>query len=652
MRRFFFEVLLIFALFHSPTARPANPQTLDYLYIEANVGNASGGHVAAKLGDVVYHFQNNDGYVRLTREDWDHFRFFYNDVDNRNIHVASIPLHAGSGEKISNRLSLLLMIENRHADYLKALQTDAELLRENQQSSQWLQNSQLLFFAPSRTPPLWFSSLRTQLEGNKHPGFLIDKRRALTRELTALSYAPSALQLPLTPDRYPNYPQTFSEQIEDLIANWIALSVISEGWRLQPNLITDLSDWSQATRQGSNHLSAKEIQSLRCYQKILQGAIRNILDVPFPGSGKVLMLTLARYEVVSASIAAGRFLLFRNLSNPDETRFLLDGFEDGAPVALANRLSERVSVLRQDLFAQEQISDQILSQLEGTNAKLHEVIDRINYLSGKTEQTEKSESFGKIHNITSIYPGLVKFLQGTAATSLNAAEHRVNLFQQQMESAYQYQLITHNCVTELVDAVNSSFPGGDESKVLGGHIEPGSDQGFIPYRFFELVRQRYQVASVHTFPSLRNRKLAESVIGEGFWWTHLRESNTLTATSYQPRFGDSAFLLFTDQTMWTRPVFGAVNLGYAAATLAFGTLATPFDGGNHFTEGLRGVLFSLPEIAFWNIRKGSYNALTAADLSNKIDPKPGLIAVQQTSQIKPQSQLYSNLPKPSFNPGR
>ena len=46
---------------------------------------------------------------------------------------------------------------------------------------------------------------------------------------------------------------------------------------------------------------------------------------------------------------------------------------------------------------------------------------------------------------------------------------------------------------------------------------------------------------------------------------------------------------------------------------AIGLLQLPFDGGHSLSSGLRGAVFSLPEIAFFNIRKGT-NAWIAPEL--------------------------------------
>lgn len=86
----------------------------------------------------------------------------------------------------------------------------------------------------------------------------------------------------------------------------------------------------------------------------------------------------------------------------------------------------------------------------------------------------------------------------------------------------------------------------------------------------------------------------------------LRESNTLTSTLYPRNPRDSAFLFFTDDVVVTRPLFGAVNLLVGVATSAAGLARLPFDGGEMLWAGVRGTVFSLPELFFQNIRKGSF----------------------------------------------
>jgi hypothetical protein len=94
------------------------------------------------------------------------------------------------------------------------------------------------------------------------------------------------------------------------------------------------------------------------------------------------------------------------------------------------------------------------------------------------------------------------------------------------------------------------------------------------------------------------------------WRLWLRESNTLTSSIYRPREGDSAFLMFTEHAFWTRPLLGTLNLGYALATTSAGLITAPTDDGVLLKEGLFGMLFSIPELGLWNIRKGTFNEMS------------------------------------------
>ena len=81
---------------------------------------------------------------------------------------------------------------------------------------------------------------------------------------------------------------------------------------------------------------------------------------------------------------------------------------------------------------------------------------------------------------------------------------------------------------------------------------------------------------------------------------------------YRPRPGDTSFLLFTNDLFWARPAFGLVNLGWALGNGLAGVVTGPLDGGSRLERGLFGALFSLPELAWINVRKGSFDASTLA----------------------------------------
>ena len=57
---------------------------------------------------------------------------------------------------------------------------------------------------------------------------------------------------------------------------------------------------------------------------------------------------------------------------------------------------------------------------------------------------------------------------------------------------------------------------------------------------------------------------------------------------------------------WRRPLYGLANLAWASGYSVYGLAAVPFDGGARVSAGVSGVLWSLPELAFENVRKGSF----------------------------------------------
>ena len=69
---------------------------------------------------------------------------------------------------------------------------------------------------------------------------------------------------------------------------------------------------------------------------------------------------------------------------------------------------------------------------------------------------------------------------------------------------------------------------------------------------------------------------------------------------------DGAFLFFTDDEFFLRPLLGVANLAFGLATTVAGTVTLPLDGGKTARAGIEGALFSFPEIAFAALRKGSF----------------------------------------------
>jgi hypothetical protein len=187
-----------------------------------------------------------------------------------------------------------------------------------------------------------------------------------------------------------------------------------------------------------------------------------------------------------------------------------------------------------------------------------------------------------------------------------------------LERDYAYNVVVRNCVSELFREVDRAFAeaaGSDDPQLireestrrLGGHVEIAGSLVFIPRVSSLIVDDTYAVGERQRLPSYRGRRLAEMRERENPVWVLLRESNVVTSTLYRAQPRDSIFLFFTDDVAPVRPLLGAVNLATGLAASAAGLALLPVDGGDLLWSGLRGALFSLPELVFQNIRKGTFD---------------------------------------------
>ncbi|MGH3055939.1 MAG: hypothetical protein ACRDL7_13275, partial [Gaiellaceae bacterium] len=195
---------------------------------------------------------------------------------------------------------------------------------------------------------------------------------------------------------------------------------------------------------------------------------------------------------------------------------------------------------------------------------------------------------------------------------------------------YRYDLISRNCVSEIFRGLNAAVAQENAGDVavhaasrdrLGGYIEPGGSLGFIPFVSTQAVRHAYNVTDTQQLPSYRSRRLAAMYRSENPLMVYLRESNTVTSTVYGPNPRDSFFVFFTDAVP-TRPLLGSLNLAAGLGASAVGLALAPFDGGRVFLSGVEGALFSLPELAFVNLRKGTFDYVERAYRPAMATPLP------------------------------
>ena len=144
---------------------------------------------------------------------------------------------------------------------------------------------------------------------------------------------------------------------------------------------------------------------------------------------------------------------------------------------------------------------------------------------------------------------------------------------------------------------------------------------FIPFVSARAVEARWDVVERPMLPSYRQARLQVLVRRDG-WPARLRESNVVTSSIYRRNEADSAFLFFTDDTVATRPVLGAANVVVGVGAAVAGLVSAPLDGARLLGAGLRGMMYSVPELAFVNVRKGSFDYVPM--VTNADPPGPAL----------------------------
>jgi hypothetical protein len=200
-------------------------------------------------------------------------------------------------------------------------------------------------------------------------------------------------------------------------------------------------------------------------------------------------------------------------------------------------------------------------------------------------------------------------VDGDVSAALETARARLTEQDAGLQARWGYDLTQRNCITELARITSGAFDSAaDEQRALGAEVPSGDEPfGFVPIVFFERVRQRLRVERVEALPSHRTREVERIVRESPVAWTAARESAVPTSTIYAPLLRDSAFLLFTDDVFLRRPAYGAVNLVYGLGYSLYGAAYAPFDGGARVKAGASGVMWSMPELGFVNVRKGSFD---------------------------------------------
>jgi len=591
----------------SPAAAETG-RSVEYLYIEANEGGSSGGHVALRLGDEVFHFEHRSpGILVLGRDGFEHFRHRYSVLENRTIHVSRIPVSEESYDLLVERFRRRLFLQSRHLAAIESLREDGVTLE--QLLSGGIAIEAAGFFAardPSQATPApgedaELAALRARVEAVHGTDFL--DRRAGTLRARLAELDPRAAELPEPPaiaDEPPAPTYSFPQRYRDLTTALAALEALRGARRLHPAAV--LEDTSEA-----HAFAPGDAEAARRLADALSAALVRLVASERPDWGAAFMVGMARLAALGQSQRSGHWVV-------------LDAFPpDGGSATrggLAVRSPELMAALLEDAAAGYALArERLVSRAAGGTfrepdfAAFEAAANRSGELrSALREGRDWRRLQGPLVPSRPAHMTIRGLDRQALRESLETVRAREAAYAAAFKRRWGYNLVTRNCVSEIFSEIDAAFEGGAEESAmrLGGRLEMDGSLNFVPAVSAAAVARAYPVTERVELPSYRRRRLDRMYERENPLTVFLRESNTLTSVIYRRNTEDSIFVFFTDDAVVGRPLFGAINLvvGLAAGVVGLATL--PVDGGATLWGGLRGALFSLPELFFQNIRKGSF----------------------------------------------
>ncbi len=590
---------LVLGLASLATDAVAEPgRSIEYLYIEANEGGSSGGHVALGLGDEIFHFEHRSpGVLVLGLDDREPFLFRYRVLENRTIHASRIPVSAETFDLLVRRFRSRQFLQGRHLDAMEGLREDRATLEQMLSGAVEVEAAGLFASeaGPSEAPDPDLASLRARMRAAYGDDGL-DRRAAAVQERLA-GLDPRALDLPAPSDGdLPPAPRySYPRRYRDAVTMLAALDVLRQARPLATGALIRNGaalDFTDADAEAARRLS-----------DALGRALFRLIASDRLDAGVALMVGMARLVALAESQRQGRWVMvdaFPVAPTPSGSAPARRDIETALRDA-----RDRVARTRQQIVARA-VEDEFR---EADFAAFEAAANRLGEL--RQALADGRERRVLAPSTVPSRPGrrpVDELDRAALAEGLEAVRERETTYAAWFKGRWGYHLVARNCVSEIFDEMDAAFPGGaEESRArLGGRIEMRGTLNFIPAVSAAAVARAYPVTEQLELPSYRRWRKQQMSEQAHPLAVFLRESNTLTSAMYRRNADDSIFVFFTDDVVVTRPLLGAVNLAAGLVAGAVGLVTLPVDRGATLWEGLKGAVFSLPELFFQNIRKGSF----------------------------------------------
>lgn len=605
------RLLLLFLLLPY-TNLQSEDKYLDFIYVDANTGQSSGGHSALRFDDMVIHFQYYpDEIFRVVRESYERFSYSYNTYSNRTSKIARVTISEKDLDKIRTGFEKLALIQFKHIKNLESIRADIQFLREIQKPEKNIKIKTFGYFKKEEGTEL--SSLKGELNSILGKGWLGKLRTQIKKELNSalieekfaiFSEAPSVQN-----GSYPFYKEGISSWFLPKLEKLSALEILDLGYSIDPETIFLSS---------GKKLSEEERTKLISLRDSLKLSIIELIKEENSNWGHSVLVNLARFLVLEKSIEEGKLYFLvtfpESVSQITPTTWSKD---KKSVETSSDLLLEASKTFREERLKSENLTEEnylTWEDLENRDWELRTGLSR--GISIRNTFDRLSPDLSGIFVFSFPTPNLKLISE-----YLTRSEKGEETYYDHLKRFYTFKLITKNCTSEIFDSLEFILNEKEYETVLGKKIDPHSSLTFIPFIAYDSITEKWNIKEETMEFSHRKATLEKLYESNPKWQTYLKESNVFSSSIYRSNPDDHTFVFFTDDVVLLRPIYGIVNLGWGIGNFTVGIFTSPFDKGRRLQNGLQSAFFSLPELVFFNIRKGTFPGAKPNRLEKKLEPQ-------------------------------
>ncbi|MFN3604082.1 MAG: hypothetical protein ACK4UJ_05165 [Leptonema sp. (in: bacteria)] len=542
-----------------------------YFYIDANEQGAGGGHTAVKIRDFVYHYQRvYDEFFILDKTALSSFLFDYSRLQNRNLHLICVDVSSYVKE-IEDLLHHFEIEYQKNFFILNEILYWRNLLKNLEDGIVYLPTIEYFHFDESGFNQISQEDLDLQIILDNYQGnisfYLLEKY-----------YKNNLINFDINWDSFIQIQNIHSEEIQKK--------------EFKNKLKEIIREWE------------KRIQELESSKR----------------EDRYLVILESLVYIQTLKIIYSKETFWVPCLIVDKTNQKHDILEKSINISLLDSGNEiQIALQNQMIIEIQKLITKIKEKLPLTEIQF--TLQKISYLANQILLLNKNQDFKRELFILNS-PQIVKRIKITHLKNYKNElsyffEKNLNRYLENSQEILEYDLITKNCVTKLFYFISNHtkilflkelYNSNDQVfNTLYGNFIP-----WISFIYFKKILKRNKLPfKEYEFFSFRNELLEELRKEKK---NTIKEISTITSDFYSFNSNDSFFIFFTEDSLVVRPVLGLINFTGSLTYFIVDLIKQPYDifkKEDHkfykvLSINLSGIFFSMTEILFFSIRKGTF----------------------------------------------